>query len=62
MTEIKTYCDKCGAELKTLNDYISTTIDAASYYGIVDLCSCCYDKLTDLIKEFFEKKRGTGNE
>ena len=62
MTEIKTYCDKCGVELVNKNSYEDTDIGVAHYYRKVDLCSTCFEKLTDVIEEFFDKNEVTENE
>lgn len=53
MTEIKTYCDKCGVELINANNYEDTEIEVAHYWRKVDLCSLCFEKLTDVIEDFF---------
>lgn len=62
MTEIKTYCDKCGVELCNKNNYEDTDIEIANYYKKVDLCYSCFEKLTDLIENFFEGNEVTENE
>ena len=59
MTEIKTYCDKCGAELCNKNSYEDTDIEVAHYYRKADLCSSCFEKLTDVIEDFFKKSEDT---
>ena len=56
MTEIKTYCDHCGTELNSHNDYEDTDIDIANYFRRVDLCTSCFEKLTAMIEEFFEEE------
>ena len=60
MTDIKTYCDKCGVELVNANSYEDTDIEVAHFRKRVDLCSACFEKLTDMISDFFEK--GSKNE
>ena len=63
MTEIKTYCDHCGAELNPRGEYEDTDIDIGNYLKRVDLCVSCFEELTDMIEEFFEKEpKNTDNE
>jgi hypothetical protein len=57
MTVIKTYCDKCGTVLENSNSYEDTDIEVAHYYKKVDLCSSCFEKLTNIIETFFKKTR-----
>jgi hypothetical protein len=56
MTEIKTYCDKCGVETISMSDYEDTDIEINHYYKRVDLCASCFEKLTDIVEEFFNKE------
>ena len=56
MTEIKTYCDKCGKELVGMGNYEDTDIDINHYHERVDLCASCFEKLTDIVAEFFDKE------
>jgi hypothetical protein len=56
MTEIKTYCDKCGAETTSMSDYEDTDIEINHYYKRVDLCALCFEKLTDMVENFFSKE------
>lgn len=58
MTEIKTYCDKCGKEIVSMSDYEDTDIDISHYHKRVDLCALCFEKLTDIIEDFFKKQNG----
>ena len=62
MTQIKTYCDKCGVELCQMEDYADTEVDVAHFYKRVDLCAKCFEKLTDVIEDFFNKDEVTENE
>lgn len=56
MTEIKTYCDKCGKELTMITEnYEDTEISIANYWRKVDLCSSCFEKLTDIVENFFNE-------
>lgn len=56
MTEIKTYCDKCGVETTSMSDYADTYIEINHYYKRVDLCASCFEKLTDIVENFFHKE------
>ena len=56
MTEIKTYCDKCGIELVSMHDYEDTDIEINHYSKRVDLCASCFEKLTDIVADFFHKE------
>ena len=56
MTEIKTYCDKCGVVLTSMNDYEEVAIEINHYYKKVDLCASCFEKLTDIVENFFHKE------
>lgn len=59
MTEIKTYCDKCGKEI-TMSDYDDMSIEINHYYKRVDLCASCFEKLTDMVEDFFNKESEGG--
>lgn len=61
MTEIKTYCDRCGVELVSMVDYEDTDIEVNHYYKRADLCAECFEKLTDMIEDFFEEGNNNGN-
>lgn len=56
MTKIKTYCDKCGKETVSMSDYEDMNIEINHYYKRVDLCASCFEKLTDIVEEFFNKE------
>ena len=60
MTEIKTYCDKCGIELNSHNDYEDIEISVNHYWRKNDLCLKCFEKLTDMIEEFFDQREKMG--
>ena len=62
MTEIKTYCDKCGVELVGIHNYEDTDIEIAHYYRRVDLCPVCFEKLTNIIEDFFYGEDNDGTE
>ena len=58
MTEIKVYCDHCGKVLDCMSDYTDITIEAAHKMVNADLCTGCFELLTDKINKFCKKKGG----
>lgn len=57
MTVVKTYCDKCGIELVGNDSYDDIEIEVSHYLKQVDLCSKCFEKLTEHIENFFAERR-----
>ena len=55
MIETKIYCDHCRKVLDTMTDYTDITIELAHKTINADLCTDCFEKLDDIINEFFKK-------
>lgn len=54
MTEIKVYCDHCRKVLDDMSDYTDITIEAAHKVINGDLCTDCFEILTNKINEFMK--------
>lgn len=55
MTIIKTYCDHCGKTLDSMADYNDVEIEAAHNHIRTDLCTKCFEKLNDVIRNFCKR-------
>lgn len=55
MQVTKIYCDHCGKELSTMNDYDDCDVNLPDRRVNTDLCSDCAEKLSKLIAEFLNK-------
>lgn len=62
MTECKTYCDHCGAELDDMKDYPDINISVYAYSASCDLCEKCYNELKAIVGEFVSEMEGRGGD
>lgn len=52
MKSNKVFCDHCGKELDTQNDYDNIEIEMNHKWQKVDLCDECFEQLWSMIDEF----------
>jgi hypothetical protein len=51
----KVYCDHCGKILDNMSDYIDLEFEVCHKSHKVDLCTECFEKLDERIKEFCKR-------
>ena len=49
-------CDHCGKELNEMHDYADIAVDNFKSYFTTDLCSACFNELSDIILQYIGKK------
>lgn len=60
MTITKVYCDHCGKVLDEKSDYVDLRIEMCHKAHNVDLCTKCFEKLVDTVKEFCKRSESNG--
>ena len=61
MTVLKQYCDHCGKELNSMEDYSDTVIDFCTDYLEADLCASCYEEILNITKAFLNRSDNNVN-
>lgn len=56
MHKIVYTCDHCGKEIDEMKDYPEMQIDDFANFIEVDLCSECYDELSNMILKYCNKR------
>jgi hypothetical protein len=57
MHKILYTCDHCGKELDEIRDYTDMEIRDFADYIETDLCTRCYDELSDMVLQYINKKK-----
>ena len=57
MKELVITCDHCGKKLDEMKDYPDIEFDTLDEFFKADLCSDCYEEISNTIKQFVKKMR-----
>ena len=55
MTKTIIYCDHCGKEIDSMEDYVDINIELWSTTFYTDLCHECYEELVRKVERFCKK-------